>query len=228
MKSSDIIKLENILENLKSETKREVSEIFKNFNFAFTRKEKFLLTIPGLDILVIKKAEKRFYNNFKNKDRDYMKSKFSYIFGIEPNFITASFIIMCLFILLSISCITGLNDLLIFFSIIAILPSSFFCFFTFGCNKNMLEVSQKDYLTEKVTNEKYLENLNDAINKEDFDELKKYIDKEKLKKLLVDNDFNISYKALEIFLDETKNEIEKDEKYLKAEEILLSKETVLL
>lgn len=227
MKSSDIIKLENILENLKSETEREVSEIFKNFNFAFTRKEKFLLTIPGLDILVIKKAEKRFYNNFKNKDRDYMKSKFSCIFGIEFNFITA-FIIMCLFILLSISCITGLNDLLIFFSIIAILPSSFSYFFTFGCNKNMLEVSQKDYLTENFTNEKYLENLNDAINKEDFDELKKYIDKEKLKKLLVDNDFNISYKALEIFLDETKNEIEKDEKYLKAEEILLSKETVLL
>lgn len=225
MKSSDVEKIESIFKNLKSETEEQVQEMFKDFEIVFTKRERALLMIPGLDIFIIKKAAKRFYSNFKNKDRDYMKSKFSYIFGIEPNFIT-TFIIMCLFILLSISCITGLNGLLIFFSIMGMLASSLFYFLTFGCNKDMLEASKKDYLTEKVTNEKYLANLNDAINKEDFDKLKKHIDKEKLKKLLVDNDFNISYKALEIFLDETKNKIEKDEKYLKAEEILLSKETV--
>lgn len=227
MKLSDVEKIENIFKNLKSETEEQVQGMFKDFEVIFTKKERALVMIPGLDIFIIKKAAKRFYSNFKNKDVDYMKSNFSYIFSIKPNSITA-FGIMCLFIFLSISCMAGLKSLIILSLIIGICASSLFYFFTYNINKSMLAASKKDYLTGEVTKEKYLENLNDTINKEDFDELKKYIDKEKLKKLLVDNDFNISYKALEIFLDETKNKIEKDEKYLKAEEILLSKETVLL
>lgn len=228
MKSSDVEKIENIFKNLKCEKQKEVQEIFKDFNFSFSKKEKILLMIPGIDVFIIKKAAKRFYNNFKEKDKSFIKEKLSYIFNLKYNSFSIVFIIL-MFLLLSILYMEGVNPVTIFGSTLGILASSLsYFFFSYSVNKDMLEASKKDYLTERMVQDKYFENINNTINKEDFDKLKKYIDKDTLKKLLVDNDFNISYKDLKIFLDETKNKIEKDEKYLKAEEILLSKETVLL
>lgn len=229
MKSSDVIKLENILENLKCETEREVNEIFENFDFAFTRKEKFLLTIPGLDILVIKKAAKRFYSNFKEEDKFFIKEKFSYIFGVEPNAVN-TFIFVLLFLLLSTLYITNAKDMIPLITFCSILTAcaSFLSYFfaSYVANKIMLKASEKNFLVKEIVKDKYIENLNKTINKEDFEEIKKYIDKESLKKLLVDNNFNISYKALEVFLQQTKQRIAKNDKYSKAEEILKCEDVV--
>lgn len=230
MKSSNLVNLENILENLKSETEREVNEIFKNFNFAFTRKEKLLLTIPGIDIFIIKRAEKRFYNNFKEKDINLIKENLSYLFKTKVNnksFFT--FIATSSFFYLSY---ISEKDLSVLFLFGSLLLSVIFCatyfFETLSENSGMKESVNKEYLSKKIINKKNKDKLETTIEKDDFEELKNNIDIERFKKLLVANNFNISYKTLQKFISDTKKELEKENEYLKAQEIFLSKESILL
>lgn len=235
MKSNDIIKLENILKNLKFETEREVNEIFENFNFTFTRKEKFLLTIPGLDILVIKKAEKRFYNNFKQKDINLIKENLSYLFKTKVNnnnfflfLATSSFFCLSYFCLSYIS-EKDLGVLFLFGSFfLSIIFFSNYFFETLSENSGMKENVNKEFLSKKIINKKTKDKLDMILKKEDFEELKNNIDIERFKKLLVDNNFNISYGKLQKFIIDTKKELEKESEYLKAQEIFLSKESILL
>lgn len=230
MKLSDIIKLENILENLKSEAKIEITKMFEDFNFSFTRKEKFLLMIPGIDIFIIKRVAKRFYNNFKQEDISKIKEEYSYLLGVGNNVanVVSSFVFLSV-LTFCVNSIGNINFEVIMCSLITLLGiSTTYLHVLFSSNKPMKEKLTKDFLYKNILEKEYIKNMNNIIKNKDFDELKKYIDKESLKNLLVENDFNISYKSLKVFIDGERNKIKKNDKYLKAEEILLSKETVLL
>lgn len=169
----------------------------KKNSFKISSMIKLGLFIPGLDILILKKQEKKFikYCSSQNINLEYND-----VFHIKFNILLSIFIIGSVF-------------LMPFFSVFSII--TLFISYALSISLGVITIEMLNGLkhkTQQVILETYNKNTSDTVlSSSDFNMLAKCLDKQYFSEWMVKNKFKITYYVLDKIIEDLQNkrEIEK-------------------